>query len=256
MAIFFLRIIVGPRQRYLILITTAIYIVYSIGVLFLYVFQCGNPGSIDPLQPKCLDFDTITGPVIYVGATLNAVIDWIFALTPIIVVRGLQMKRRDKNSVIMLIVLACSGSAVSIVRIPFVPGLDLNASFYSQQSNRIAYASIAEGSIGIVVASMATYRPLLKLVKEKLSSLSHETNEDRVTKTITTSTPSKQGDSYVAARYNSRTRALVDPDIGMDDLVPLKSDMKASLQGVIGVHDIEADQPATSCSSISSHVRP
>lgn len=259
MAIFFLRIVIGHRQRYLILIATAIYVVYSIGVLFLYVFQCGNPGSIDPSAPKCLDFDTITGPVIYVGATLNAVIDWIFALTPIMVVRRLQMKRRDKNSVIMLILLACSGSAVSMVRIPFVPGLNLNASFYAKSSNRIVYASIAEGSIGIIVASMATYRPLLKLIKEKMSSLSHETKEDRITKTTTASTTAStlsiQGD-FCAAKSNSRARALVDPEIGMDDLVPLKSDVKAPHQGVVGVHETESDHSAASGSPISSHARP
>lgn len=252
MAIFFLRIVIKPGQRRLILIATAIYIVYSIGVLFLYVFQCGDPGSIDIMNPKCLDFDTITGPVIYVGASLNAIIDWIFALTPIVVVRGLQMKRRDKNSVIMLILLACSGSAVSIVRIPFVPGLDLNASFYSKQSNRIAYASTAEGSIGIIVASMATYRPLLKLIKQKMSSLSYATKEDKASETP--STPSIGGVSS-AARYSSGPRALVIPDIEMDDLVPLKSDMKAPPQFVIGIYKTEVGHRAASGSSSSSHVR-
>lgn len=256
MAIFFLRIVIKRWQRWLIIVSVAVFNLYSIGVLFLFIFQCGDPGDINILQPNCIDFKTTTGPTIYVLASLNAVIDWTFALIPISVVRKLQMKRQDKKAVILIILLACSGSAASIVRIPFVGGLDLNASYYSQQSNRIAYASVAEGGIGIVVASMATYRPLLKpmkmvmkLIKEKMRTVSGGgTEQEKISEPIRTDSEPQnvhtcniancdacrcpESDSYTQSwsatripKYAGSTRGLIIPDIEMNDFVPPRLSM-------------------------------
>lgn len=272
MAIFFLRIVIEKWQRRLIVTSVAIFIVYSIGVLFLFVFQCGDPGSINILEPNCIDFDTITGPIIYVLASLNAVIDWIFALTPIMVIRGLQMKRQDKGSVIFIILLACSGSAVSIVRIPFIDGLNLNASYYSHSANRIAYASAAEGAIGIVVASMATCRPLLKYVKEKTRSvLSCGSEEEKRSEPVrTTSTPAivhvcdpttcdsvaypvsgsytqSWGVSHIP-KYMGSARGLILPDIEMEEFEADESRMISPKEySVLQITDLETcHTPSTS----------
>ena len=112
------------------------------------------------MDATCLDWDTILGPVNYVGAAMNAIVDWIFALTPILVIRKTQMTRRSKTSVICLILLAVSGSIISILRIPYINGLDPASNYYSKSSDRIAYASIAEGGVGITAASLATLKPM------------------------------------------------------------------------------------------------
>lgn len=146
----------------MILVTVTIFIIYTIALFFVTVFECGDPTSPDLATATCLDWDTILGPINYVGAILNAVFDWIFALAPILVIRTLRMSKNSKTSVVALILLAVSGSIVSILRIPYVDGLNPSASYYSKSSDRIAYISIAEGSLGIVAVSLATLKPMLR----------------------------------------------------------------------------------------------
>lgn len=277
MAIFFLRIVIKRWQRWLIIVSVAVFNLYSIGVLFLFIFQCGDPGDINISQPNCIDFKTTTGPIIYILASLNVVIDWIFALIPISVVRKLQMKRQDKTAVIFIILLACSGSAASIARIPFVDGLNLNASYYSQQSNRIAYSSAAEGGIGIVVASMATYRPLmkpiktvLKLIKEKMRTVSgSETEQEKVSEPSRTDSephnahicniatcdtcPCPESESYTQSwnatqipKYAGSTRGLIIPDIEMNEFVPPEHDTRPMNGSVINLDATEIYWPSSS----------
>ena len=84
------------------------------------------------------------------------------------------MRTRDKLSVYGIIVLASAGSIVSIVRIPFIPGLRLDTSYYSSSNDVIAYTSLIEAAIGITAASMAVLKPLgrklLQRARVKLSS--------------------------------------------------------------------------------------
>ena len=73
-----------------------------------------------------------------------------------------------------IIVLASLGSIVSVVRIPFIDGLRLDTDYYTEKNDVIAYTSLIESAIGIIVASMSVMRPLaVRLAhraKEALSS--------------------------------------------------------------------------------------
>ena len=162
LAFFFLRIVTRQWQRSMIVVTVALYTAFNFGLLFVVIFQCGNPAAINVKTTVCLDWDTILGPILYFSASLNAVVDWIFALTPVVVIRSLQMSRRDKLSVFAMIALAISGSIVSIVRIPYIPGLRLDSDYYSATNDVIAYTSVIESGIGIIVASLAVLRPLVR----------------------------------------------------------------------------------------------
>ncbi|KAL1301435.1 hypothetical protein AAFC00_005688 [Neodothiora populina] len=184
MAFFFFRIVIERWQRWLIIISVAVYVQLSLAVLFIFLFQCGDPakltlngtaGSAD--TPKCLDFASVLEPVFYVYAALNVVVDWLFATIPIVVIRKLQMDRKDKYSAIFVIVLACSASTISLVRLPFVDGLNPMASYYSSASNRIAYTSVAETGVGIAAASLATTRPLLRAWRDRARSIARSTRK-------------------------------------------------------------------------------
>lgn len=170
LAVLFMRLVIERWQKLVIVTSVTLFVVYSIGTLLVVIFQCGDPSSIDLQDGSkgCLSFDGVVGPVLYILATFNAVIDWIFALLPITVIRKLQMKPEDKRSVIFMILLACSCSAVSIVRIPFQKDLELTPNFYAKDKNSISYVSCVESGFGIIVASAATYRPLLRLSKARI----------------------------------------------------------------------------------------
>lgn len=84
------------------------------------------------------------------------------------------MDRRSKGSVYAIIVLASLGSIVSVVRIPYIDGLRLDKDYYGKENDVIAYTSLIESAIGIIVASMSVMRPLAARLahraKEALSS--------------------------------------------------------------------------------------
>ncbi|KAF1344277.1 hypothetical protein BDV97DRAFT_373800 [Delphinella strobiligena] len=166
LAVLFLKISMARWQRWIIISSVAIFIAYYIALLFVTIFQCGNPANVGSMTTTCWDWATITGPLNYIGAVLNAIVDWIFAITPIIVISKLTMGRQDKLSVICVILVAISGSIISVVRIPYISGLNPDASYYSKNSNRIVYASVAESGVGLTAASLAVMRPLGKRIAE------------------------------------------------------------------------------------------
>jgi hypothetical protein len=88
------------------------------------------------------------------------------------------MDTRSKLSVYAIIVLASLGSVVSVVRIPYIPGLRLDTDYYNQQNDVIAYTSLIESAIGIIVASMSVMRPLVTrlFLKAKIALSSDRTS--------------------------------------------------------------------------------
>ncbi|KAI5202292.1 hypothetical protein E4T39_04756 [Aureobasidium subglaciale] len=166
MAFFFLRIPNKRSHRWIIIISVAISIIFNLVLLGVSIGQCGNIATIDLDHPHCLSWN-IQGPLNYFCASLNAAVDWIFAILAIYIVQSLMMDTRSKISVYAIILLASAGSIVSIVRIPYIPGLRLDKSYYSQENDVIAYTSLIESAIGIIVASMSVMRPLISKIRER-----------------------------------------------------------------------------------------
>lgn len=162
MALFFLRIALAPWQRWTIFTSVAIYVVYTTPVIAVTISQC-TIYLDDPYHMRtCQDWKNVLEPLNYVGATLNALVDWVFALTPILVILKINMSRGAKVSVILVILLAISGSAASVVRIIYIPGLADAANVVN-----LAYVSIAEGGVGLTAASLAAMKPLINGMKER-----------------------------------------------------------------------------------------
>ena len=127
------------------------------------MFQCGVPKAINFLIGEhCLSWDRVIGPMNVTASTFNAVIDWIFVLTPTIVVFQAMMPMRTKVSVSCVIALGALGSAASVARIPLLDGLKIVASLdYFSRIIPVALVSIVESGIGIIAISLATLRPLV-----------------------------------------------------------------------------------------------
>ncbi|KEQ62366.1 uncharacterized protein M437DRAFT_33752, partial [Aureobasidium melanogenum CBS 110374] len=159
MAFFFLRIPNRPLHRWIIIVSVTISVVFNLILLGISIGQCGNIATINLDNLHCLSW-SIQGPLNYFCAALNAAVDWIFAILAIYIVSGLSLDTRSKASVYFIILLASAGSIVSVVRIPYIPGLRLDTNYYSRQNDIIAYTSLIESAIGIIVASMSVMRPL------------------------------------------------------------------------------------------------
>lgn len=184
MALFFLRICNRTFHRWIIVSSVTLFIIFNLTLLSISLGQCGNIATIDMNDPHCLSW-SILGPLNYFIAALNATVDWIFAILAIYIVSGLNLSPHSKVSVYFIILLASLGSIVSVVRIPYIDGLRLNASYYSRKNDVIAYTSLIESAIGIIVASMSVMRPLAARLAQKakvaLSSGSRSSSQKKQT---------------------------------------------------------------------------
>ena len=161
LAYFFLRIVNSGWQRLLIISSVSLYTLYTFVFSFIIIFECATPTAAHYASGQCLSWPTVLGPLNYLAATLNAVMDWILVLTPISVVARSSASRREKASVYALILLGLAGSVVSLIRIPYISGVapTRDLSFFSR-SVPIALCSIAENAIGLMAICLSACRPL------------------------------------------------------------------------------------------------
>ncbi|KAJ4357230.1 uncharacterized protein N0V89_001805 [Didymosphaeria variabile] len=154
---------------------------------------------------KCMKSEIIVGSF-YGYSALSCVSDWIFSIVPIFIVQGLQMDRRKKISVAIILAFCALGSTATIIRIPFIKGLkDSNDFLYS--TTDVAIWSTCETGIGLATSAAATLRPLLRKVFGDLS-------------VADTSTRKKSRDW--TGRYPSRSGYLTQPSQGDDNDIALE----------------------------------
>jgi len=142
---------------------------YAVAFFFTALFQCGHPSTFNYLAGNCISWD-IFGPMNYVAAILNAVIDWILTITPMAAVWKLQMTRGKKISVSLIMMVGSIASVASIARIPFVSTLHIHGNLdFFRLTIPICILSIAETALGIMAISGAALKPLFKSILEKSS---------------------------------------------------------------------------------------
>lgn len=162
LAIFFLRIVIRPWQRYIIIATVTINTVFGAFLFFVALFNCGDPSKYlqHELDGICLPWSTTYG-IQLTGCILNATTDWIFAVLPIFVLVKAMMPLSLKISAGFVLLLGCCGSIVSLVRIRYIKGLQAGPDFFNTAVDLCIW-SIIECGLGIAAASSATLRPLLR----------------------------------------------------------------------------------------------
>jgi len=142
---------------------------YAVAFFFTALFQCGHPSTFNYLAGNCISWD-IFGPMNYVAAISNAVIDWILVITPMAAVWKLQMTKGKKISVSLIMMVGTIASVASIARIPFVNTLHIHATLdFFRLTIPICILSIAETALGIMAISGAALKPLFKSILERSS---------------------------------------------------------------------------------------
>ncbi|PSK51637.1 hypothetical protein B9Z65_2904 [Elsinoe australis] len=166
LAIFFLRFLQEPWQRRTILTCTALYTTLGLAFIILLNLQCGNPKDLfsNTLTNHCGPW-RILRPLNYTYATINALTDWTFALIPIYTIRHANMPRRARISASFLLGLGAVSSIVSIVRMKYIEGLNVNKNLFP--SPAIGVTSCIEMGLGMTAASCATLRPLFRSCMER-----------------------------------------------------------------------------------------
>lgn len=207
LGLFFLRVLTAPWQTRIFHTLLAISTIYGLIYILITIFQCGNPSKLaDSLlgSPKCLPgpFLLATG---YLYGAINILADWTFVLIPISVLVSSDLDRKSKISVSIVMALGAVGSVSSIMRMVYLHGLALNGGKGILASSiKATIWATAEPGTGIIAASIAILRPLLRVLasglRSKVSSLgSNKSCYPSVSDTLVLTPQDKSLDSTSAA---------------------------------------------------------
>jgi len=171
--VFVTRILLEKWHIWLVRISLVIYLIFGVIIFFLVLFACGEPKPINYFIHSCMSWDKTLGPICYIFAVLNAMMDWTLTMMPIVVISKLHISRREKIAACVLILLGVLGSVVSVVRIAYVSDLQPSLKYGLYWFNKvepIALCSVAESGIGIIALSLAALRPLWRRMVESSQS--------------------------------------------------------------------------------------
>lgn len=154
-----------------IYISTCVFVLYTVVVLFVVIFQCGDPSKLPilHLQGACLQW-SIFGPINYIQGVMTVLVDGLLAILPIFIMRHHSMAFSWKLSVYLILMLATVSGIVSIVRLGFIGAFQLNTKSdeYFTKAAGISICSTVELGLAIIAGSLATLRPLFRAVSEKI----------------------------------------------------------------------------------------
>ncbi|KAI1661720.1 hypothetical protein F4813DRAFT_171064 [Daldinia decipiens] len=165
--IFLFRICSQVWQKSVICTVLLLYLVYHIFYAFMTVFQCQPVAYFwfrytSGMEGKCWSNDLVMGCT-YAAASINAVTDWVLGLLPIMIVRSLELSKRSKILVSCTLALGSVASTATIVRIPYIWQLTQPGDFIHDFSDLSIWSTIENG-LGLVASSIATLRPLVRVV--------------------------------------------------------------------------------------------
>nr|XP_036578635.1 uncharacterized protein CTRU02_11555 [Colletotrichum truncatum]KAF6785930.1 integral membrane protein [Colletotrichum truncatum] len=164
---FLLRITV--RKIDVWIIYTVMFCTVCTGVVFFFVtlLQClPIPFFWDKsIKGHCVEMDVIIA-LTYLYSAFSVICDFTFAILPIILIWKLKMDRKTKVALVPIMAMACIASAAVVVRMPFVKDFKNKDFLYATVD--IAIWSTTEQGLAITAGSLATLRPLFRMVVHSL----------------------------------------------------------------------------------------
>src|SRR3569833_52348 len=159
---------------------------------FLVGFACTPIGNIIPdHETHCIE----TLVVWYLTSVVNIITDFIIFLTPMPAIKQLQLPRKQKIVVGAIFCLGFFTCIISIVRLCFLRAA-INTQDPTWDNVPVSFWSVVELNCGIVCASAATLRPLLRKIIPGLRSASEayrynfdQMSSNKATTSITHETP-------------------------------------------------------------------
>ncbi|KAE8150638.1 hypothetical protein BDV25DRAFT_139637 [Aspergillus avenaceus] len=178
--IFLLRVTVHPVHRIAIYVVTALAVIFGLMFWILLLAQCTpvsyfwmRLSTTHPVSGSCINM-TVVIAALYIFSAMSAIFDLTVGILPIFLVRNLQMRRDVKAAVASLLGMACIASVAVLVRMAYVETLRNPDFLYATVD--IAVWSNIETGLGIIAGSMATLRPLLRMIHPGTSRPSYNNN--------------------------------------------------------------------------------
>ncbi|KAJ0107919.1 hypothetical protein J7T55_007131 [Diaporthe amygdali] len=163
-ALFLLRVATEPVHKWVIYGNLAIVYVISVVFTFIAIFQCNPPSYFyEQVLGKpggCMNINVLPNAVI-AHSVIGAVTDLVFAALPVAMLWDVQLNKRTKVVVALLLGMGAVAGIALVVRIPFVKRLAITPDFLFETVD-VAIWSVMEPSLGIIAGCVATLRPLFK----------------------------------------------------------------------------------------------
>ncbi|KAL5364389.1 putative integral membrane protein [Aspergillus floccosus] len=159
-----LRITIVRTHAIILYIITTLNVIVGLLFFFFSIFQCKPIDFFWDRMTKrgtCLDPDLLLG-IVYLYTVMAAVTDFTIGLLPIFMIWNLQMRRRTKFSLAVILGLGIVASSAVIIRIPFLQTFKDEDFLYATW--QISIWSNVEANLGIAAGSMSTIRPLIRKI--------------------------------------------------------------------------------------------
>ncbi|OHX00139.1 integral membrane protein [Colletotrichum incanum] len=165
---FLLRITVRKVDIWIIYIVMMLTVCTGVVFFFVTLLQC-LPISYfwnkSTQEGHCVPMDVIIA-LTFLYSAFSVICDFTFAILPIVLIWKLKMDRKTKFALVPVMAMACIASAAVVVRMPFVK--DFKNPDFLYATVDIAIWSTTEQGLAITAGSLATLRPLFRLVGYRL----------------------------------------------------------------------------------------
>ncbi|RSL61736.1 hypothetical protein CEP54_006105 [Fusarium duplospermum] len=164
---FLLRITVRKMDVWIIYGVMIITVCTGIVFFFVTLFQC-QPISFfwnRDQKGQCVNVDVIIA-LTYLYSVCSVISDFTCAILPMFLVWKLNMGKKTKIALIPVMAMACVASSAVVVRFAFVK--DFKSPDFLWATLDIAIWSTTEQGLAVTAGSLATLRPLLRLLGHKL----------------------------------------------------------------------------------------
>ncbi|PSN62142.1 hypothetical protein BS50DRAFT_138288 [Corynespora cassiicola Philippines] len=175
--LFLLRVTVSKIHRLIIFIVMGLTVLTGIVFFFVSLFQC-TPISYfwDKNQDGfCVNVDVIIA-LTFLYSAVSAICDFTFGIQPIFLVWNLNMSRNSKAMLVPILSMACVASTAVLVRMAYV--MDFKSPDFLWATVDIAIWSDIEQGLAVTAGSLATLRPLYRLIAQRLNIQTTGMNKD------------------------------------------------------------------------------
>ncbi|KAF1981080.1 hypothetical protein K402DRAFT_441459 [Aulographum hederae CBS 113979] len=219
---YLLRVAVKRFHRWIIYFVLAINTCVCLAFFLIAVFQCNPirhywrrfyPGS----HGKCL-IPHMDGSPYMALSILATGTDIVLGIVPVLVVKDLNMSRKEKFQVAAILSLGVLICIAAIIRIPYSTVYVHDADFLWKEVD-IAIWSGVEPGLGITAVSCATLRPLIRTLRTHLTSSHKKSTSNLFASFHKRSSPSRPSGGPATPKYNSQSDAKygIDFDMSFDD---------------------------------------
>ncbi|KAE8151603.1 hypothetical protein BDV25DRAFT_128676 [Aspergillus avenaceus] len=164
--------IVWTHRILLYAIGAASLIVHVVMFFFLF-FQC-SPVSYfwnrQRMSGTCLPTSVLL-PVAYTYSVTAAVCDFAMGLLPVMLVWNLQLGRRTKCMLAIILGIGCLAGVAVVVRIPYLHRYTNTPGDFLYVTYQLSLWSNIESGLGITAGSLITLRPLLRHLRDYVFQL-------------------------------------------------------------------------------------